>query len=171
MSSNLSAVHRKDDSLTTPDILGDFSNIRGSPRCPTEASCRRVPWLRLAFADDVHIISPPELAAAAYEKWRFLYAASLQGELNDSKSKCYSPKISAEAVRPAGMPTDVGIATDCTRVLGEPVGSPTTAAPLRRAWCRRSSRTSTSSVGCRPFRRSTALRWVQSSIGLIICGA
>ena len=26
----------------------------------------------LAFADDVHIIGPPELAAAAYERWRFL---------------------------------------------------------------------------------------------------
>ena len=78
----------------------------------------------LAFADDVHIIGPPELAAAAYERWRFLYAALLQGELNDSKSTCYSPKISAEAVRAAGMPTDVEIATDGTRVLGGPVGSP-----------------------------------------------
>jgi len=26
----------------------------------------------LAFADNVHIIGPPELAAAAYERWRFL---------------------------------------------------------------------------------------------------
>ena len=78
----------------------------------------------LAFADDVHIIGPPELAAAAYERWRFLYAALLQGELNDSKSTCYSPKVSAEVVRAAGMPTDVEIATDGTRVLGGPVGSP-----------------------------------------------
>ena len=78
----------------------------------------------LAFADDVNIIGPPELAAAAYKRWRFLYAALLQGELKDSKSKCYSPKISAEAVRAAGMPTDVEIATDGTRVLGGPVGSP-----------------------------------------------
>ena len=77
----------------------------------------------LAFADDFHIIAPPELAAAAYERWRFLYAALLQGELNDSKSKCYSPKISTEAVRAAGMPPDVGIATDGTRVLGGPVGA------------------------------------------------
>jgi hypothetical protein len=44
----------------------------------------------LASADDVHITAPPELAAAAYERWRFLYAALLQGELNDFKSKCYS---------------------------------------------------------------------------------
>ena len=66
---------------------------------------------------------PPELAAAAYERWRFLYAALLQEELNDSKSKCYSPMISAEAVRAAGMPTDVEIATDGTRLLGGPVGS------------------------------------------------
>jgi len=71
----------------------------------------------LAIADDVHIIGPPELAAAAYEEL-------LQGELNDSKSKCYSPKISAEAVRGTGMPADVEIATDGTRVLGGPVGSP-----------------------------------------------
>ena len=61
----------------------------------------------LALADDVHIIAPPELAAAAYERWRFLYAALLQGELNDSKSKCYSPKIPTEALQAAGMPTDV----------------------------------------------------------------
>jgi len=125
----------------------------------------------LAFADDVHIIGPPELAAAAYERRHFLYAALLQGELNDSESKCYSPKISAEAVRAAGMPTDVEIATDGTRVLGGPVGSPDYCRTFRRAWCRRSSRTSTSSVGCRPFRRSTALRWVQFSTRLIICGA
>ena len=26
----------------------------------------------LAFADDFHIIAPPELAAAAYERWRFM---------------------------------------------------------------------------------------------------
>jgi len=69
------------------------------------------------------IIAPPELAAAAYERWRFLYAALLQGELNDSKSKCYSPKISTEAVRAAGMPIDVEITTEGTRVLGGPVGS------------------------------------------------
>ena len=38
-------------------------------------------------------------------------------------------------------------------------------------WCRRSSRTSTSSVGCRPSRRSIALRWVQFNTGLITFGA
>ena len=69
-------------------------------------------------------LPPPELGAAAYERWRFFYAALLQGEVNDSKSKCYSPKTSAEAVRDAGMPTDVEIATGGTRVLGGPVGSP-----------------------------------------------
>ena len=68
-------------------------------------------------------LPPPELAAAVYEVWRFLYAALLQGELNDSKSKRYSPNISTEAIRAAGMPTDVEIATDGMRVLCGPVGS------------------------------------------------
>ena len=36
----------------------------------------------LAFADDVHILGPPRRAAVAYERWKFLYEAILQGQMN-----------------------------------------------------------------------------------------
>jgi len=77
----------------------------------------------LAFADDVHILGPPQLAAQAYERWRFLYGALLQGQLNDSKSKCYSPRLSEDDVRRAGLPSGIEVSTEGTRVLGGPVGS------------------------------------------------
>ena len=77
----------------------------------------------LAFADDVHILGPAEVVAVAYERWRFLYAAILQGVLKDSKSKCYSPNLSAAAVRAAGLPPAIAVTTVGTRVLGGPVGS------------------------------------------------
>jgi len=77
----------------------------------------------LAFADDVHILGPPQVAASAYERWRFLYGALLQGQLNDSKSKCYSPRLSENDVRRAGLPSGIGVSTEGTRVLGGPVGS------------------------------------------------
>jgi len=77
----------------------------------------------LAFADDVHILRPPELVAVAYERWRFLYAAILQGELKDSKSKCYSQTVLESAVRAAGIPETIEVTLAGTRVLGGPVGS------------------------------------------------
>ena len=77
----------------------------------------------LAFADDVHILGPPELVSLAYERWRFLYAAILQGELKDSKSKCFSPNLSEAAVRAAGVPEAIEVTLTGTRVLGGPVGS------------------------------------------------
>ena len=76
----------------------------------------------LAFADDVHILSTPQLAPQAYERWRFIYEALLQGQLNDSKSKCDSPRLSGDDVRRAGLPSGIEISTEGTRVLGGPVG-------------------------------------------------
>ena len=35
----------------------------------------------------VLILGPPRRAAVAYERWKFLYEAILQGQMNDSKSK------------------------------------------------------------------------------------
>ena len=76
----------------------------------------------LAFADDAHIPGPPQLAAHAYELWRFLYGALLQGKLNDSKSICYSPRLSEDEVLRAGLSSGIEVSTEGTRVLGGPVG-------------------------------------------------
>jgi len=73
----------------------------------------------LAFAHDDHFLGPHQLAAQAYERWRFLYGTLLQGQLNDSKSKCYSPQLSENDVR-AGLPSGIEISTEGTRVLGGP---------------------------------------------------
>ena len=121
---------------------------------PTEATRRRVPWLHhpsIRRRCSYHC-PPPELATAAYERWRFLY-------------------VRAEAVRAAGMPTDVEITTDGTRVLGGPVGSVDYCRSFAGSVVQEVIEDLTSSFGCCLFRRSTALRWVQFSIGLIICGA
>ena len=87
----------------------------------------------LAFADDVHILGPAEVVAVAYERWRFLYAAILQGELKDSKSKCFSPNLSVAAVRAAGLPPAIAVTTVGTRVLGGPVAHSTFAAASPKA--------------------------------------
>ena len=58
------------------------------------------------------------MAAQAHERWRFLYGTLLQGQLNDSKRKCYSPRLSENDVRRAGLPSGIEISTEGTRVLG-----------------------------------------------------
>ena len=77
----------------------------------------------LAFADDVHILGPPRRAAVAYERWQFLYEAILQGQMNDSKSKCFSPTLSEADVRAEGLPRALEVTRSGTRVLGGAVGS------------------------------------------------
>ena len=67
--------------------------------------------------------SARQLAAQAYECWRFLYGALLQGQLNDSKSRCYSPRLSEDDFRRAGLPSGIEVSTEGTRVLGGPLGS------------------------------------------------
>ena len=79
-------------------------------------------WKVLAFAGDDQILGPPKLAAQAYERWRFLYGELLQGKLNDSKSKCHSPRLSKNDIRRAGLPSGIEVSTEGTRVLGGPVG-------------------------------------------------
>ena len=76
----------------------------------------------LAFADDAQILGPPQLAAQEYERWRFLYGALLQGQLNDSKGICYSPRLSKDEVRGAGLPSGIEVSTEGTRALAGPVG-------------------------------------------------
>ena len=78
----------------------------------------------LAFADDAQILGPPQLAAQAYELWRFLYGALLQDELNDPKSKCYSPRLSEDSVRKAGLPSGIEVSTEGTRVRAGPWDPP-----------------------------------------------
>ena len=77
----------------------------------------------LAFADDVHILGPPCRASVAYERWKFLYEAILQGQMNDSKSKCFSPSLSEANVRAEGLSRAIEVTLSGTRVLGGPVGS------------------------------------------------
>jgi len=47
----------------------------------------------------------------------------LQGQLNDSKSICYSPWLSEDDVREAGLLSGIEVSTEETRALGGPVGS------------------------------------------------
>ena len=77
----------------------------------------------LALADDVPILGPPRRAAVAYERWKFLYEAILQGQMNDSMSKCFSPTLPEADVRAEGLPRATGVTRSGTRVLGWPVGS------------------------------------------------
>ena len=69
------------------------------------------------------------------------------------------------------MPIDVEITTEGTCVLGGPVGSVDYCRSFAESVVQEVSRTSTSSVGCRPSRRSIALRRVQFNIGFITFGA
>ena len=64
----------------------------------------------------------PDCKVQTYKLWRFLYGAVLQGQLNDSKSKCYSPRLSENDVLRAGLPSGIEISTEGTKVLGGPVG-------------------------------------------------
>jgi len=52
------------------------------------------------------------------ERWRFLYAIILQGELVDSKSKCYSPRVPEIKLRDTRVPKGVEVSRDGTRDAG-----------------------------------------------------
>ena len=75
----------------------------------------------LAFADDVHILGPPRRAAVAYKRWKFLYEAILQGQMNDSKSKSFSPTLPEADVRAEGLSWAIEVTRSGIRALGRPV--------------------------------------------------
>ena len=59
----------------------------------------------------------------AYERWKFLYEAILQGQMNDSKSKCFSPTLPEADMRAEGLPRAIEVTRSGTSVLGGAVGS------------------------------------------------
>ena len=77
----------------------------------------------------MHILGPPRRAAVAYgiltadERWKFLYEAILQGQMNDSKSKCFSPTLPEADVRAEGLSRAIEVTRSGTRFLGGAVGS------------------------------------------------
>ena len=77
----------------------------------------------LAYCDDVHIFGPPDRAIEAYHRWAFLYNSDLQGELRNDKGKVFSPSTAPSDLYNAGLPRDMPVVTDGTRILGVPVGS------------------------------------------------
>ena len=79
--------------------------------------------LIVAYCDDVYIVGPPADAAAAYARWRALYAAFMEGELRDDKGHAYSQGCSEEAAREAGIPASMSFTSAGLRVLGSPVGT------------------------------------------------
>ena len=79
--------------------------------------------LILAYCDDVHIVGPPARAIKAYHRWASLYNSDLQGELRNDKGKVFSPSVAPSALYDAGLPCDMPVVNDGTRILGVPVGS------------------------------------------------
>ena len=110
----------------------------------------------LAFADDVHILGPPRRAAVAYERWKFLYEAILQGQMNDSKSKCFSPSLSEADVRAEGLPRPIEVTLAGTRVLGGQWVPWRSVEVSPRTLLTRSPRTLRLLGACPLYRRSTA---------------
>ena len=79
--------------------------------------------LIVAYADDVHIVGPPGLAVRAYHRWASLYNSELQGELRNDKGRVFSPNVSHATLLSVGLPPDMEVVSDGTRILGVPVGS------------------------------------------------
>ena len=61
----------------------------------------------LAFANDVLFLGPPKLAVAAMARWEFLYGALLQGQINQKKCLCNSPRVVETFLREVGLPAEV----------------------------------------------------------------
>ena len=56
----------------------------------------------LAFADSVHVLGLSKLAVAEMARWEFLYGALLQGQINQKKCLCYSPRVAETLLREVG---------------------------------------------------------------------
>ena len=52
-----------------------------------------------------------------------LYNSELQGELRNDKGKVFSPSVAPSALYDLGLPRDMPVVNDGTRILGVPVGS------------------------------------------------
>ena len=79
--------------------------------------------LIIAYCDDVHIVGDPATVIKAYRRWAYLYGAELQGEMRHDKGLAFSPTVPISTLQKFGLPYDMKVSTEGTRILGAPVGS------------------------------------------------
>ena len=56
-------------------------------------------------------------------RWEFLYGALLQGQINQKKCLCYSPRVAETLLREVGLPSEVPFTSRGNQVPGALVGS------------------------------------------------
>ena len=103
--------------------LGSFLYCLSIHQSLTQLQAEFKDLLILAYCDDVHIIGNPTRAIKAYHRWAYLYGAVLQGEMRHDKGLTYSPTVPISALQKLGLPKDMKVSADGTRILGAPVGS------------------------------------------------